>query len=99
MHRDFGEGKGHNLSGSIGIYIKKHRHHFADKGPYSQGYGFSVGMYGCESWAIKMAECWRIDAWIVMLEKTLENPLDCKELQPVNPKGIQSWIFIERTEG
>ena len=48
---------------------------------------FPVVMYGCESWTIKKAECQRIDA--VVLEKTLESPLECKELQPVNPKGNQ----------
>ena len=55
---------------------------------------FPVVMYGCESWTIKKAECWRIDAFTLVLEKTLENPLDCKEIQPVHPKGNQSWIFI-----
>ena len=44
-------------------YIKKWRHHFADKGPSSQSYGFPVVMYGCESWTIKTAECQRIDAF------------------------------------
>ena len=57
---------------------------------------FPVVVYGCESWTIKKAERWRIDA--VVLEKTLESPLDCKEIQPVHPKGNQSWIFIERTD-
>ena len=56
-------------------------------------------MYGCESWTIKKAECQRIDAFErVLLEKTLENPLDCKEIQPVHPKGYQSCIFIGRTD-
>ena len=56
-------------------------------------------MYGYESWTIKKAENWRIDAfWTVVLEKTLECPLDGKEIKPVNPKGNQSWIFIERTD-
>ena len=50
-------------------------------------------MYGCESWNVKN---WYF--WIVVLEKTLESPLDCKEIQPVNPKGNWSWIFIRRTE-
>ena len=53
-------------------------------------------MYGCESWTIKKAECQRIDA--VVLEKTLESPLYCKEINPVHPKGNQSWIFIGRTD-
>ena len=55
---------------------------------------FPVVMYGCESWTIKKAEC----LWTVVLEKTLESPLDCKEIQPVHPKGNQSWIFIGRTD-
>ena len=59
---------------------------------------FPVVMYGCESWTIKKAEHWRIDAWTVVLEKTLESPLDCKEIKPVNPKGNQPWIFIGRTD-
>ena len=57
---------------------------------------FPVVIYGCESWTIKKAEHWCI--WTVVLEKTLESPLDCKEIKPVNPKGNQSWIFIERTD-
>ena len=55
-------------------------------------------MYGCESWTIKKAERWRIDTYrTVVLEKTLESALDCKEIQPVHPKGNQSWLFIGRT--
>ena len=54
-------------------------------------------MYGCESWTIKKAECRRIDAF-ELLEKTLESPLDCREIQPVYSKGYQSWVFIERTD-
>ena len=60
---------------------------------------FPVVMCGCESWTIKKAECQRIDAFeTVVLEKTLESPLDCKEIQPVNPKGNQSQIFTRRTD-
>ena len=60
---------------------------------------FPVVMYGCESWYIKKAECQRIDAFeLWCLEKTLESPLDCKEIQPVHPKGNQSWVFIGRTD-
>ena len=55
-------------------------------------------MYECESWAIKKVEHQRIDAFEVVLEKTLESPLDSKEIKPVSPKGNQSWIFIERTD-
>ena len=80
-------------------HIKKQRHNFADKGPSSQSYGFSSGqVWMCaldhkEGWALKN---WCF--WTVVLEKTLESPLDCKEIQPVNPKGNQSWIFIGRTD-
>ena len=56
---------------------------------------FPVVTYGCEGWTIKKAEHRRID---VVLEKTLESPLDCKEIQPVLPKGDQSWVFIGRTD-
>ena len=60
---------------------------------------FSVVMYGCESWTIKKAEHQRIDAFeTVVLEKTLESPLDSKQIQPVHPKGDQSQVFIGRTD-
>ena len=60
---------------------------------------FPVIMYRCRSWTIKKAEHQRIDAfWTVLLEKTLESPLDIKEIQPVHPKGNQSWIFTGRTD-
>ena len=58
---------------------------------------FPVVMYGCESWTINKAECRRIDAFEV-LEKTLESPLECKEIQPVYSKGDQSWVFFGRTD-
>ena len=58
---------------------------------------FAVVMYGCESWTIKKADCRRIDAFVV-LEKILESPLHCREIQPVHPKGDQSWVFIGRTD-
>jgi len=80
-------------------HIKKQRHYFANKGPSSQSFDFSsshVWMWelDCEeSWALKN---WCI--WTVVLEKTLEGPLDCKEIQPDHPKGDQSWIFIGRTD-
>ena len=80
-------------------HIKKQGHYFANKGPSSQGYGFSSGhVWMCEldskeSWALKN---WCF--WTVLLEKTLESPLDCKEIQPVNPKEDQSWVFIGRTD-
>ena len=60
---------------------------------------FPVVMYGCESWTTKNAEHQRIGVfWTVVVEKTLESPLDCKEIKPVNPKGNQSLIFIGRTD-
>ena len=80
-------------------HIKKQRHYFANKGPSSQGYGFSSGHVRMweldhkESWVPKN---WRF--WTMVLEKTLESPLDCKEIQPVHPKGDQSWVFIGRTD-
>ena len=55
---------------------------------------FPVVMYGCESWTVKKAERWRIDAF-ELLEKTLESPLDCKEIQPVHSEGDQPWDFLE----
>ena len=80
-------------------HIKKQRYHFADKGPSSQSYGFSSSHGGM--WELDYKERWALKNWcfwIVVLEKTLENPLDCKEIQPVYPKGNQSWIFIGRTD-
>jgi len=80
-------------------HIQKQRHYFADKGPSSQGYGFSsshVWMWELdykESWAPKN---WCF--WTVVLKKTFESPLDCKEIQLVHPKGDQSWVFIGRTD-
>ena len=54
-------------------------------------------IYGCERWTIKKAECQRIDAFKLVLEKTLESPLNCMEIKPVSLKGNQSWVFIGRT--
>ena len=58
---------------------------------------FPVVMYGCESWTVMKGEHWRIDAF-ELLEKTLESPLDCMEIQPVHLKGYESWVFIESTD-
>ena len=55
-------------------------------------------MYGCESWTMKKAERWRIDALELCCWRRLLSPLDCKEIQPVHPKGNKSWIFIGRTD-
>ena len=79
-------------------FIKKQRHYFANKGPSSQGYGFSRSHVWM--WELDSKESWALKNWCfqtVVLEKTLETPLDCKEIQPVQPKGNQSWIFIGRT--
>ena len=59
---------------------------------------FQVVMYGCESWTVKKAEHQRIDAFELWCWRRLESPLDCKEIQPVHPKGDQSWVFIGRTD-
>ena len=78
---------------------KKQRHYFANKGPSSQGYGFSSGHV--LMWELDCEESWALKNWCfwtVVLEKTLESPLACKEIKPVDPKGNQSWIFIGRTE-
>ena len=80
-------------------HIKKQRHHFADKGPSSQSYGFSSSHV--QMWELDHKESWvpkNWCFWAVVLEKTLESVLDCKEIQPVHPKGNQSWIFIGRTD-
>ena len=59
---------------------------------------FTVVMYGCESWTVKKAECGKIDAFELWCWRTLESPLDCKEIQPVHPKGDQSWVSIGRID-
>ena len=59
---------------------------------------FPAVIYGCESWTIKKANCWRIDAFKLVLENTPESHLDCKEIKPLNPKGNQFWIFIGKTD-
>ena len=80
-------------------HIKKQRHYFANKAPSSQGYGFSSGHVW--KWELDYKESWAPKNWCfwtVVLEKTLESPLDCKEIQPVHPKRDQSWVFIGRTD-
>ena len=79
--------------------IKKQWHYFANKSPSNQGYGFSsshvwVWELDCKESFVLKNWCF----WTVVLEKTLESPLDRREIQPVNPKGNQSWIFIGRTD-
>ena len=80
-------------------HIKKQRQYFATKGPSSQGYGFSRSHVWM--WELDYKESWTLKNWCfwtVMLEKTLESPLDCKEIQLVHPKRNPSWIFIGRTD-
>ena len=87
------------LLGRSRQHIKKQRHYFANKGPSSQGYGFSSGHV--RMWELDCEESWAPNNWhfwTVVLGRTLESPLDCKEIQPVRLKGDQSWVFIGRTD-
>ena len=80
-------------------YIKKQRHDFANKGPSSQGYGFSSSHVWM--WELDCEESWVTKNWCfwtVVLEKTLESLLDCKEIQPIPSKGDQSWVFFGRND-
>ena len=80
-------------------HIKKQRYHLADKCPYSQSCGFSSGhvwMWELDRKEGLVLKNWCF--WSVVLEKTLESPLDNKEIKPINPKGNQRWIFIRRTD-
>ena len=80
-------------------HIQKQRHYFANKCPSSRGYGFSCGHVWM--WELEYKESWVLKNWCfwtVVLEKTLESPLDYKEVQRVHPKGDQSWVFIGRTD-
>ena len=80
-------------------HIKKQRHYSADKGLSNQSYGFSSSHVWM--WELDYKESWVPNNWCfwtVVLEKTLLNPLACKEIQPVNPKGNQPWLFTERTD-
>ena len=80
-------------------HVKKQRHYFANKDPSRQSYGFSSSRVWM--WELDHKESWVLKNWCfwtVVLEKTLESPLDCIEIQPVHPKGNQSWIFIGRTD-
>ena len=77
-------------------HINKQRHYFANKGLCRQSYGFSSSHVWM--WELDYKENWAPKNWCfwtVVLEKTLESPLDCKEIQPVHPKGNESWVFIE----
>ena len=79
--------------------LKKQRHHFADKNPFNQSYGFSSSHIWM--WELDHKEGWALKNWCfqaVGLEKTLESPLDCKGIKQVNAKGNQPWLFIARTD-
>ena len=81
------------------LHIKKQRHYFVNKGQSSQGYGFPSSHVWM--WELDYKEGWTPKNWCfwtVGLEKTLESPLDCKEIQLVHPKGDQFWMFIGRTD-
>ena len=80
-------------------HIKKQTYYFANNSPSGQGYGFSSGHVWM--WELDGEESWAPKNWCfqtVVLEKTLESPLDCKDIQAVHPKGDQSWVFIGRTD-
>ena len=80
-------------------HIKKQRHYLANKGPSSQSYGLSSSRIWM--WELDHKESWMLKNWCfwtVVLKETLERPLDCKEIQPVHPKGNQAWIFIGKTD-
>ena len=82
-----------------GQHIKMQRHYFVNKGLSSQSYAFSSNHVWM--WELDHKESWALKNWCfstVVLEKTLESPLDCKEIKLVNPKGNQPWIFIGRTD-
>ena len=84
---------------SLAIIPARQTHHFADKGLYSQSYAFSSSHI--EMWELDHKEGWILKNRcfsIMVLKKTLESPLDCKEIKPVNSKGNQPWIFIGRTD-
>ena len=83
---------------NLGIILKSRDITLLTKVHIVKAMVFLVVICGCESWTIKKAECRRIDASELWCWRRLENPLDCKEIKPVNPKGNQSWIFIGRTD-
>ena len=90
---------GRKVMTNIDSMLKKWRHSFANKCPSSQSYGFSSSQLWM--WELDHNERWPLKNWCfwtVVSEKTLESPLDCKEIQIVHPEGNQSWIFIGRTD-
>ena len=90
---------GRKVMTNLDSILKSRDNYFASKGPSSQGYGFSSSHVWI--WEVDYKESWALKNWCfwtVVLEKTLESPLDCKEIQPVYPKGDQSWVFVGRTD-
>ena len=78
--------------------IKKQRHYFANKGPSNRSYVFSSSHVWI--WELDHEKNWALKNWCFwsVVLKTLESPLDCKEIKPINPEGDQSWIFTGRTD-
>ena len=90
---------GRKLMTNVDNILKGKRHYFANKGLSSQSYGFSSSHVWM--WELDYKESWvpkNWCFWTVVLEKTFESPWDCKEIQPVHPKGNESWVFIGRTD-
>ena len=90
---------GRKVMTNLNSILKSQRHYFANKGPSVQDYGFSSGHVWI--WELDYKESWAPKNWcfwIVVLEKSFESPLDFEEIQPVYPKGDQSWVFIGRTD-
>ena len=89
---------GRKVMTNLDSIIKKQKHYFINKDPSSQGYGFSsIHVW---RWELEYKESWELKNWCfwtVVLEKTLESALDCKEIQPVHPKGDRSWVLMGRT--
>ena len=90
---------GRKVMTNLDSIFKKQRHYFANKGPSSQGYGFFSGHVWI--WELDCEESWALKNWcfwIVVVETTLESPMDCKEIQPVHSKGDQSWVFFGKSD-
>ena len=90
---------GRKVRTNLRQHIKKQKHYVIKKGSSSQGYGFSCSHVWL--WELAYKESWEQKNWFfwtVVLEKTLGSPLDCKKIQPIHPKGNQSWVFIGRTD-
>ena len=90
---------GKKVMTNLDSFFQKQRHYFANKGPSRQGYDFSISHVWM--WELDCKESWALKNWCfwtVVLEKTLESPLNSKEIQPINPRGNQSWIFIGMTD-